>query len=133
MQPLQDCFGDFFPAAVDGQRMAAVLELLEFGGVLPFLALGQGPGEDLLSLLIVVAQGPVAGGQGLVPSGAGVVADLTGGGGFGVGADGAEAGVEDAEAGQPQFPGGPLRAWPRMPATVPSSMISSSTVKPSRI
>src|SRR5215469_16200827 len=31
VQPLQDRFGDVFPAAVDGQRVAAVLELPEFG------------------------------------------------------------------------------------------------------
>ena len=61
------------------------------GGVLPFLAVVHDLGEDLFSLLVVVVQGAVAGGQGLVPPGATVVAGLAGGGGFGVGAAGAQA------------------------------------------
>ena len=68
--------------------------------MLPFLAVGHDLGEGLFSLLVVVAQGPVAGGQGLVPPGAVVVAGLAGGGGFGVGAAGAQGGVEGAEPGQ---------------------------------
>ncbi len=50
------------------------------GGVLPFLPVGHGLGEGLFSLLVVVAQGPVAGGQVLVPRGAVVVAGLAGSG-----------------------------------------------------
>ena len=70
------------------------------GGLFPFLPVGHGLGEGLFLLLVVVAQGPVAGGQVLVPRGAVVVAGLAGGVGFGVGADGAQAGVEGAEPGQ---------------------------------
>ena len=62
-----------------------------------------GLGEDIFPLLVVIAQGAVAGGQGLVPLGAGVVTGLAGGVGFSVCADGAQASVEGAEPGQPQF------------------------------
>ena len=54
-------------------------------------------------LLVVVAHGPVAGGQVLVTCGAVVVAGLAGGLGFGVGADGAQGGVEGAEPGEPEL------------------------------
>src|SRR5690348_3639072 len=70
-----------------------------FGSVLPFLPGGHVLGEVVFSVLIVVARGPVAGGQVLVPLGAVVVAGLAGGGCFGVGADGGQGGVEGAEPG----------------------------------
>ncbi len=54
------------------------------GGLLPFLPVSCGLGEGVFPLLVVVAQGAVAGGQGLVPGGAAVVAVLASGGGFGV-------------------------------------------------
>jgi hypothetical protein len=77
-----------------------------FGGVLPFLPGGYVLGEVVFSLLVVVAEGPVAGGQGLVPRGAVILAGLAGSGCFGVGPDGGQGGVEGAEPGQPQlFPG----------------------------
>jgi hypothetical protein len=60
--------------------------------VVPVLPVGHGLGEGLLSLLVEVAQGPVAGGQGVVLLGVVVVAGLAGGVGFGVGADGAQGG-----------------------------------------
>ena len=65
--------------------------------MLPFLAVGHDLGEGLFLLLVVVAQGAVAGGQVLVACGAVVVAGLACGLGFGVGADGAQGGVEGAE------------------------------------
>jgi hypothetical protein len=70
-----------------------------FGGVLPFLPGGHGLGEVLSSLLVVVAEGPVAGGQVLVTRGAVVVAGLAGGGCLGIGPDGGQGGVEGAEPG----------------------------------
>jgi hypothetical protein len=69
----------------------------------PILPAGHGLGEVPFLLLVVVAQGPVAGGQVLVPGGAGVVAGLAGGVSFGVGADDAEGGVESAKPGQTQL------------------------------
>ena len=57
--------------------------------MLPFLAVGHGLDEGLFLLLVMIAQGAVAGGQCLVPVRAVVVAGLAGGLGFGVGADGA--------------------------------------------
>src|ERR1035441_1977675 len=74
-----------------------------FGGVLPFLAVGHGLDEGMFPLLVMVAKGPVAGGDGFVPLGAGVVIGLASGGGFGVRADGAQASVEGAELGQSEF------------------------------
>jgi hypothetical protein len=56
-------------------------------------------GEGLLSLLINVTQGPVAGGQGLMPGGTVAVAGLAGGYCFGVRPDGAQPGVEGSEPG----------------------------------
>jgi hypothetical protein len=56
-------------------------------------------GEGLFSLLVNVAQGPVAGGQDFMPGGAVAVACFAGGGCFGVSADGAEPGVEGSEPG----------------------------------
>jgi hypothetical protein len=70
------------------------------GGVLPFLAVGHDLGENLFSPRVVVAQGPVAGGQGLVPPGEVMAAALAGGGGFSVGAAGTQGGIEGAEPGQ---------------------------------
>jgi hypothetical protein len=64
---------------------------------LPFLPAGHGPGEALFLLLVVAAQGPVAGGQVLVPGGAVMVVGLAGGFSFGVGADSTEGGVEGVE------------------------------------
>ena len=71
--------------------------------MLPFLTVGHCLGEGMFALLVVVAQGPVAGGQGLVPPGADLVTSLAGGAAFSVRADGAQSGVQDAEPGQPQF------------------------------
>ena len=73
------------------------------GGLLPVLPVGHGLGEGVFSLLVEVAQGPVAGGQGLVPLGAVVVAGLAGGLRLRRRADRAQAGVEGAEPGQSQF------------------------------
>jgi hypothetical protein len=70
--------------------------------VLPFLAAGHGLGERLGVLLVVVAQGLVAGRQVLMAGGAVVVARLAGGLGFGGGADGAQAGVEGSAPGPAQ-------------------------------
>ena len=72
-------------------------------GVLPFLSVGHALAEDPFSLLIVIMQGLIAGGQGLVPPGTVLIAGLTGGGSFGVGAEGAQGSVEGAEPGQAQF------------------------------
>ena len=69
------------------------------GGMIPFLPVGHGLGEGPFSLLVVVAHGPVGGGQGLVPRGALVGADLAGCGGFCGGADGAQVGVGRTEPG----------------------------------
>src|SRR6266568_5468785 len=74
-----------------------------FGGVLPFLPGGYVLGEVVFSLPVVVAEGPVAGGQVLVPGGAVILAGLAGSGCLGVGADGGQGGVEGAEPGQPQL------------------------------
>ena len=86
-----------FGVGGDGQAAGSGCRLL------PFLPVGHGPGEALFLLLVVVAQGPVAGGQVLVPGGAVMVTGLAGGVSFGVGADSAEGGVEGAEPGQPQL------------------------------